>query len=173
MDPARIADRPSLCAAITAHLAAMSGKGRRATTHRWAWHGISMTHYQVMLQLEELDSLPMSRLAESLDVSLPSMTGIIDRMEAHGLVARLRDAGDRRVVLVRLSDAGRERLAHMAAMRRDWIERVLTHLDDTQLARLHAALEDVDRAFAAAAAAGELGEIHQTDTSTPQEAPAS
>lgn len=166
-------DRQSLCTAITAHLAAMSGKGRRATTHRWAWHGISMTHYQVMLQLEELESLPMSRLATGLDVSLPSMTGIVDRMETHGLVERLRDAEDRRVVLVRLTDAGRERLAQMAAMRRDWIERVLTHLDDAQLARLHAALEDVDRAFAAAAAAGELGEVNPTGRSTPQEAPAS
>jgi hypothetical protein len=36
------------------------------------------------------------------------MTGIIDRLERQGLVTRVRDEEDRRVVLIALTDAGRQ-----------------------------------------------------------------
>ena len=65
-----------------------------------------MTHLHVMWRLEESGELPMSRLAEFLDVSLSNATGLIDRMEERGLVERSRVSDDRRVVLVRLT-AGR------------------------------------------------------------------
>ena len=51
----------------------------------------------------------MGRLAEILDVSMSSATGIIDRMEERGLVERTRVPDDRRVVMVRPT-AGRPRL---------------------------------------------------------------
>ena len=50
--------------------------------------------------------LPMARLAEAMDVSQASATGIVDRMEQRGLVERQRDDADRRVVRVAL-DRGR------------------------------------------------------------------
>ena len=39
----------------------------------------------------------MSQLAEALDVSQASATGIVDRMEQRGLVSRQRNDEDRRV----------------------------------------------------------------------------
>ncbi len=42
--------------------------------------------------------MTMGRLAERLDVSLPNVTGIVDRMAERGFVERGRDAEDRRVV---------------------------------------------------------------------------
>ncbi len=50
--------------------------------------------------------MPMSKLADALDVSVASLTGIIDRMEARGLVERRREPGDRRVVLVHRTAGG-------------------------------------------------------------------
>ena len=50
--------------------------------------------------------MPMSRLAEMLDVSLSNATGLIDRMEERGFVERIRVPDDRRVVLVQ-RDRGR------------------------------------------------------------------
>jgi len=60
----------------------------------------------MMLQAE--GDLSMSRLAEALDASLPSATGIVTRMEERGLVERVRDAADRRVVHVRSTARGRQ-----------------------------------------------------------------
>jgi len=51
--------------------------------------------------------LSMSALAQRIDTSLPATTGIVDRLERAGLVKRLRDDGDRRVVLVGLTERGR------------------------------------------------------------------
>ncbi len=50
---------------------------------------------------------PMRRLADTICLSLSSATGIIDRLVSKKLVRRDRAAGDRRVVEVALTDAGR------------------------------------------------------------------
>ncbi len=52
----------------------------------------------------------MGQLAEDLDVSVASVTGIVDRMERRGLVERERGTGDRRVIMVDLTEAGTGRL---------------------------------------------------------------
>ncbi|HEY3763542.1 MAG TPA: MarR family transcriptional regulator [Gaiellales bacterium] len=48
------------------------------------------------------------RLAKRMELSSGAMTNRIDRLEAAGLVTRKPDPGDRRGVLVELSDHGRE-----------------------------------------------------------------
>ena len=80
---------------------------RCAATGRMVKQGVSMTHLHVMWRLDESGELPMSRLAEFLDVSLSNATGLIDRMAEHGLIQRTRLANDRRVVLVGLTPAGK------------------------------------------------------------------
>ena len=51
--------------------------------HRWAArcqaHGVSIVGFQVLALLEMHGGLPMSRLAEELDVALPNATGIVGR----------------------------------------------------------------------------------------------
>lgn len=156
--PAADIDRRALTDSIVDRLTALYARRHRARRSRLARHGVSMTHFHVLLQLAEGEELTMTELAHSLDASLPSMTGIVDRVEARGLVARVRASDDRRVVRVRLTLAGREWLRDMEAMRRNTVERVLAHLDDTQLDRLGRSLGDLMAAFAAADACGELDE---------------
>jgi DNA-binding MarR family transcriptional regulator len=67
----------------------------------------------------------MSQLAELLDLALPNATGIVTRMEEHGLVSRTRDETDRRLVLVRLTDRGRQLIEEREFMRRAHLVRVL------------------------------------------------
>ena len=68
--------------------------------------GISMTQLHILHMLERHGQMPMSRLAEVLDVSVSNATGLVDRMEERGLVARTRVPEDRRVVLVQVSPRG-------------------------------------------------------------------
>ena len=64
-------------------------------------HGqVSLVHLNVLILLEATGPLPMNRLAEALDISVAGVTGVVDRMEARGLVERQRDAEARRVILV-------------------------------------------------------------------------
>jgi len=60
----------------------------------------------VLRLLEPGTSVPMRRLAEQLDCDASNVTGIIDRLEARGLVERRSCAHDRRVKELALTRAG-------------------------------------------------------------------
>ena len=116
---------------------------RCAGTGRLVKAGVSMTHMHVMWLLQHHGDLPMSRMAELLDVSFSNATGIVDRMEERGLVERVRVADDRRVVLVRIAKGGIQAIEAIEAVKQDRLQAILGHLDAPQLDRLAAALDDI------------------------------
>jgi DNA-binding MarR family transcriptional regulator len=116
---------------------------RCAGTGRLVKAGFSMTHMHVMWLLQHHGDLPMSRVAELLDVSFSNATGIVDRMEERGLVERVRVADDRRVVLVRIAARGNEALEQTEALKQDRLQAILDHLDPAQLDRVAVALDDI------------------------------
>ncbi len=61
------------------------------------------------LLAEAQQPLPVSKLAKLLLQESPSVTSLVDRMCESGLVERGKDQHDRRVVLVCLTDKGREK----------------------------------------------------------------
>ena len=60
-----------------------------------------------LLGLLSLEPLPMRRLAQKLRCEPPNVTGIVDRLEARGLVERHPDPNDRRVKLAVTTAEGR------------------------------------------------------------------
>ena len=117
--------------------------------------GISMTHLHILWLLDHHGDLPMSRLADLLDVSLSNATGLVDRMEERGIVERVRVPDDRRVVLVRVVAEGVRVRDEVEAMRQDRLRAVLGRLDPAQLDQVLAATIDLRRA-----AAEEIGTDH-------------
>ena len=111
--------------------------------------GVSMTHMHVLWMLQHHGALPMSRLADLMDVSLSNATGIVDRMEERGLVDRARVPGDRRVVLIQLADGGRRALIEIEALHQDRLSAILGHLAPGQLACLAEAFVDIRSAIEA------------------------
>jgi DNA-binding MarR family transcriptional regulator len=103
---------------------------------RWPSGPLSLVHLHVLTVLDEDGPLPMRTLAESLDVSQASATGIVDRMEQRGLVERHRDAADRRVIRVAQTADGRELLADIAAERTAHFTAVLEELTEDELRAL-------------------------------------
>jgi len=91
---------------------------------------VSKLHMFVLMLLESHGPLSMSRLAALVDVSLSNLTGIVDRMEQHGLVERVRDDRDRRLVLVRATADGVSRCEDMDGLRREQLRRLVAALDD-------------------------------------------
>ncbi len=61
-----------------------------------------------VLGLLSLDPLPMRRIAQKLKCEPSNITGIVDRLEARGLVERRPDPADRRVKLAVPTDEGRD-----------------------------------------------------------------
>ena len=134
---------------VTAGIHDMIAGFRCAGTGRLVKAGVSMTHMHVLWLLEHHGDLPMSHLADLLDVSLSNATGIVDRMEERGLVERVRVPDDRRVVLVRIAAGGLQALDEMEAVKQDRLLSILGHLDEAQLEGVATALEAIRAAVVA------------------------
>lgn len=69
--------------------------------------GLTYPQYLVMLALWEQDGLMVSALGERLSLDSGTLTPLLKRLEANGLVARVRDVADERRVHITLTAAGR------------------------------------------------------------------
>ncbi|MGJ7511727.1 MarR family winged helix-turn-helix transcriptional regulator [Variovorax sp. GT1P44] len=77
---------------------------------------LTYPQYLVMLVLWERDGLMVSELGERLFLDSGTLTPLLKRLEANGLVARIRDVGDERRVHVNLTAAGRKLKARAASV---------------------------------------------------------
>jgi len=107
--------------------------------------GVPQRWYDVLVHLEEAPAgLRMNELAERILYSKSGFTRVVDRMEAEGLVQRVRPADDRRSILVVLTDKGVDKMNEARRHHRDGIERHFSrHLTDADVEALSAALEKV------------------------------
>jgi DNA-binding MarR family transcriptional regulator len=144
-------------AIVTELQAAIRGM-RCGSTERLVRRNLSTTQVHVLWLLEHQGAMPMSRLAELLDVSLSAATGLMDRMEEHGLIERSRVPDDRRVVLVRPAAGGRLALEENEIVQREQMRSILGRLGDEQLARAFAAFRDIRSAIEAES--GSTGRHH-------------
>ena len=111
---------------------------REATVRRF---GLSPADFDVLATLRRLaepDGTNPKRLAESALITTGAMTSRLDRLEAAGHVRRTPDPHDRRGVLVRLTEQGRETvdatLADLLAAERTMLDG-LTEADRSHLVR--------------------------------------
>ena len=89
------------------------GKKMHTLMERWADHyGLSEGRFQILVRLHHQPDgrLTMGDLAEMLDVSPRTVTGLVDNLERDGLAKRVDDPTDRRSVYAELTDQGRERV---------------------------------------------------------------
>lgn len=75
------------------------------------WHGMSLTTTATLSRLEREGPIRLTALAAAEGLAQPSMTVLVQRLEAQGLALRVGDPEDGRVRLVAVTDAGRELLA--------------------------------------------------------------
>ncbi len=139
-------DRDELAAQMIAQFRVVLREMKCVGSQRLLRLGVSTSNLHLMSMLERHGELAMSRIAEALDVSVSTATGLVDRMEERGLVERARDGVDRRVVLVRLTDGGRRALAEIDVYRDEALKRIVDQLDERQLASLASTLEDLKAA---------------------------
>ncbi len=80
----------------------------RTFQDRLAPFGLTTFHWVVLCCLWEEDGLATSRIGERLQQVGGTLTGVLDRMEERGVVRRERDANDRRIWRIWLTEAGKE-----------------------------------------------------------------
>jgi DNA-binding MarR family transcriptional regulator len=72
-------------------------------------HDLTFARYEalVLLTFSRTGSLPLGKMGERLMIHPTSVTNIVDRLEAQGLVRRLDHPTDRRTTLCEITDDGR------------------------------------------------------------------
>ena len=127
--PTETPAQPSLVDQCLSELEPFMARQRKAIASDGCLRAMSSTHLHVLFLLTSQGPQPMGRLADLLTVSMPNVTGIVDRMVAHGLVERLRDDDDRRLVVIRATLAGRQAVEEIDFLKRRQFARVLEVLD--------------------------------------------
>jgi DNA-binding MarR family transcriptional regulator len=105
--------------------------------HRLEPWSLSLAKLRALEQLAAApEGLPLGQLAERLCCVKSNVTQLVDRLEADGFVKRVPRQSDRRCVVARITERGRERF-QAASTARDEAEReVLGRLDDGDRERL-------------------------------------
>lgn len=159
--------RKALVGAVVTELTSWNPREFIRAFQHWHHDSLSLIHLNVLTLLEADGPLSMSRLAEALDVSVASMTGIVDRMEKRELVERRHDLEDRRVVVVHPAPGGAKIFQDIDVRRRKGLTKLLTHLNERELAGLvegHRALREARTALARDLEAGVTRHAGSTKT---------
>lgn len=99
---------------------------RQAVAHHL---GLGVTETQAMSNLIASSAMGQTELADALGITTSSVTSLIDRMEAAGLVKRQPHPRDRRRTVVQLTKYGRETVE----LTRAWFIRAFDEVADDQL----------------------------------------
>jgi DNA-binding MarR family transcriptional regulator len=112
---------------------------------------VSLPQFRLLLVLHEQGSLSSTQCAQALGVVGSSVTRLADRLHASGHLLRGTDPGNRSVVTLELTDAGRRVVRQVTTRRRRELRRVLDGLDPAErascaaaLAKLHGTLAGAD-----------------------------
>ena len=82
-------------------------------------HGFSVSEWRVLASLAGGEPISIGRLAQVTVTKQPTVTRLLDRMEAKGQVERLPHDSDRRVTLVRITRKGAQTVEHLMELARE------------------------------------------------------
>jgi len=103
-----------------------------------AWMELSLTTAQLksLFFIDNEDVTNFTKLAAALGVSSSNVTGIIDRLVEQGLVSRKENPGDRRVLLLSVTEKGKMLLTNLRERRVRQMSEVLIHMSLEELSIL-------------------------------------
>jgi DNA-binding MarR family transcriptional regulator len=121
---------------------------RQAGTH------LTPTQAAALASIEQHGPITIGDLAAHEQVSAPTATNVVSKLESAAFVRRLRDDTDRRVCRVELTAAGRRELEASRNRKTSWLAARLRELPAEDLEKLTAALDVLDHLTAAPTEAG-------------------
>lgn len=106
---------------------------------------LTLTQLSALATIQQDGPLPIGSLADLEHVSAPTATKIVEKLYVAGLVDRLGDPTDRRVILVSTTPAGSTLLDDHRARKTAWLSTRLAELSDDEVDRLADALDVLER----------------------------
>jgi len=120
--------------------------------------GITRAQWAVLVRLDRFEGLKQSELAEMLDLQPITLTRLLDRLCANGLIERRSDPNDRRAKRLYLTAQARPLIERLADLGDEWMATALTGLEreqvETIIARLAVVKENLRQAIKRKTGAG-------------------
>jgi len=107
--------------------------------------GLTLSQRSVLVTLETSGPLRMGELARLENVSPPSITGIVGRLEMRGLVTRVPDPEDARSTMVVIAPEAVEGLVESRRLRSAYLAERIGRLSDQDRETLAAGVEILNR----------------------------
>jgi DNA-binding MarR family transcriptional regulator len=80
--------------------------GKKAYDEALAEHGLTATQLELLRRVWQQDGIEQREVQAAMQVTSPTLTGVIDRLVEHGLLERRPSCEDARVKTLHLTDAG-------------------------------------------------------------------
>lgn len=94
-------------------------------------YNLTLGRFHVLRVIIESQPVSMGQIHEELHMANSTVTVIVDYLHEAGLVKRKRDTDDRRVVLLEITDQGREIMESLLKKRQDFMKEALQDMDDS------------------------------------------
>jgi MarR family transcriptional regulator for hemolysin len=127
---------------------------RAYADQRAARYGITRSQWAVLVKLHREEGLQQAKLAKLLDIQPITLTRLVDKLCAAGLVERRADTSDRRANRLYLTPAARPMMAKLRALRDEINQTALAHLTPDEADAFVAQLEQIKSNVRAAYKAG-------------------
>jgi MarR family transcriptional regulator for hemolysin len=128
--------RPAMLPPLGLRLARTAHTVSQAFERAMAEAGGSASAWQVLLLVRSEEWGTQARIAEAMGVTGATLTHHLNGLEAQGLVRRWRDAENRRVQRVELTDAGAELFERLREVALEHDERLRSHLSEPEAEQL-------------------------------------
>jgi DNA-binding MarR family transcriptional regulator len=103
---------------------------------------LNLSQTKLLHRLETADrKLSLGEAAESIGITLPTASRLVDDLVHRGLIERHEDASDRRLKRVCLTDSGRAALRRLGAARLSGLREFVDSLSEAERASLHSTLD--------------------------------
>ena len=104
---------------------------------------IPRSYYHVLKVLKKRGELPMSKIGDRIHISKSNMTALIDKLAEKGLVERIPDKNDRRVINISITDKGNNLLKDWRKISNMEIKKILSTLSNEDLEKLYESVENI------------------------------
>ncbi len=106
---------------------------------------ITPPQFNALLILRNHGNLTIGELGEKMYLACSTATDLIDRMERNGLVERVRDQNDRRVIRLHVKEKGTEMVGAVMAARIRYLSGVLEQISPEEIETMTTAMRHLEQ----------------------------
>ncbi|GCF09180.1 MarR family winged helix-turn-helix transcriptional regulator [Dictyobacter arantiisoli] len=137
---------------------------QRTTLPHWLTLNVSMAQLKVLFVLLQKGSTTIGKIANALDIGLPTASHLVERLVRAGLVQRREDPTDRRQMLTSLTATGQEYIDFMQSSHQAQLAHWLNLMSEDDLQAFTRSLQALIRtAHASSCASEQLTDYHLTE----------